>query len=103
MHQIYFRADPEYKGRYSVPVLWDKKLGTIVNNESHELLRDLQTAFNCLLPDELAEINLYPEGLRGEIDRVSEWMQRDLNSGVYKGISPLQSQRTPAIAKPLYY
>ena len=87
LHEIYFKADPEYKGRYSVPVLWDKKLGTIVNNESLELLRDLQTAFNGLegLPEELKEITLYPEGLREDIDRIGEWMQRDLNTGVYKG------------------
>lgn len=87
LHEVYFKADPEYKGRYSVPVLWDKKLGTIVNNESLELLRDLQTAFNDLegLPKELKEIDLYPEGLREDIDRIGEWMQRDLNTGVYKG------------------
>ena len=48
LHQLYFKADPEYTGRYSVPVLWDKKLGGIVNNESHELLRWLPTAFDSL-------------------------------------------------------
>lgn len=89
LHEIYFKADPEYKGRYSVPVLWDKKLGTIVNNESLELLRDLQTAFNGLegLPKVLKEVTLYPEGLRNDIDQIGAWMQRDLNSGVYKGKS----------------
>ena len=85
MHEIYFKADKDYKGRYSVPVLWDKKLNTIVNNESLELLRDLQTAFNSLLPQELADITLYPEDLRDDIDRIGEWMQRDFNTGVYKG------------------
>ena len=87
IHQLYFRADKEYKGRYSVPVLWDKKLDTIVNNESLELLRDLQTAFNGLpdLPAKLKDITLYPESLRKEIDTIGEWMQRDLNTGVYKG------------------
>jgi glutathionyl-hydroquinone reductase len=84
MHELYFKADKEYKGRYSVPVLWDKKLNTIVNNESHELLRDLQTAFNEFLPDNLAAITLYPENLRTKIDTMSEWLQRDLNTGVYK-------------------
>ena len=84
MHELYFKADKEYKGRYSVPVLWDKKLNTIVNNESLELLRDMQTAFNSLLPRDLAGIDLYPKDLQDDIDRIGEWMQRDLNTGVYK-------------------
>ena len=88
LHQIYFKADKDYAGRYSVPVFWDKKLETIVNNESLELLRDLQTAFNGLLPKELADISLYPKDLREDIDRIGGWMQRDLNSGVYKGEFP---------------
>ena len=91
LHEVYFKADKEYKGRYSVPVLWDKKLNTIVNNESLELLRDLQTAFNSLLPSELADITLYPEDRKADIDRIGIWMQRDLNSGVYKvGFAPDQ-------------
>lgn len=91
LHEVYFKADSKYEGRYSVPVLWDKKTQTIVNNESAELLRDLQTAFNSLLPPDLAEINLYPGNLREDIDRITEWMQRDLNSGVYKaGFAPDQ-------------
>lgn len=84
MHELYFKADKDYKGRYSVPVLWDKKLNTIVNNESHELMRDLQTGFNDLLPPELRDITLYPESLRPEIDHLGEQLQRDLNTGVYK-------------------
>lgn len=91
MHELYFKADKAYKGKYSVPVLWDKKLGTIVNNESLELLRDMQTAFNGLLPQELASINLYPKHLSKDIERIGEWMQRDLNTGVYKaGFAPDQ-------------
>ncbi|KAK8135631.1 glutathione S-transferase [Apiospora sp. TS-2023a] len=86
MHEVYFKADPEYKGRYSVPLLWDTKTGTIVNNESHELLRWMPTAFDSLLPEGSPErqLDLYPEHLRGKIDEISEWMQRDLNTGVYK-------------------
>ncbi len=91
MHELYFKADKDYKGRYSVPVLWDKTLNTMVNNESLELLRDLQTSFNSLLPKNLAEIDLYPEDLRADIDRIGEWMQRDLNTGVYRGRLPLLS------------
>jgi len=84
LHELYFKADKEYRGRYSVPVLWDKKTETIVNNESTELLRNLQTAFNTILPPEKATVSLYPEHLRSKIDQMSEWMQRDLNIGVYK-------------------
>lgn len=91
LHEVYFKGDKEYKGRYSVPVLWDKKLNTIVNNESHELLRDLQHAFDELLPPELQKITLYPADLRKEIDALGEQLQRDLNTGVYKaGFAPTQ-------------
>ncbi|OIW26366.1 glutathione S-transferase [Coniochaeta ligniaria NRRL 30616] len=84
LHELYFKADPEYKGRYSVPVLWDTQTNTIVNNESAELMRDLQTGFNSILPEADANVTLYPEHLREQIDHISEWMQRDLNTGVYK-------------------
>ncbi|EON65646.1 hypothetical protein W97_04885 [Coniosporium apollinis CBS 100218] len=91
LHEVYFKADKDYKGRYSVPVLWDKKTSTIVNNESTEILRWLPTAFNSLLPPELTGIDLYPEHLRAQIDSIAEWMQRDLNTGVYKaGFAPDQ-------------
>lgn len=91
MHELYFKADKAYKGKYSVPVLWDKKLETIVNNESHELLRDLPTAFSDLLPPELAELSLYPSELRKQIDGMTPWMQDNLNTGVYKaGFAPDQ-------------
>ncbi|KAK4939869.1 hypothetical protein LTR10_019937 [Elasticomyces elasticus] len=91
MHEVYFKVDPEYKGRYSVPVLFDRETGTIVNNESAELLRNLQTAFNTLLPEEYAKVTLYPEHLRARIDEVSGWMGPDLNAGVYKaGFAPSQ-------------
>ncbi|KAH6658506.1 glutathione S-transferase [Truncatella angustata] len=86
LHEVYFKADKDYKGRYSVPLLWDTKEHTIVNNESAELLRWMQTGFDELLPEGSAgrTLTLYPEPLRSKIDEVGEWMQRDLNSGVYK-------------------
>ncbi|KAM0449640.1 hypothetical protein ACHAPV_009192 [Trichoderma viride] len=87
LHELYFRADSGYEGtKYSVPVLWDTKEGTIVNNESAELLRWLPTAFEDILPKEgqKYKLDLYPAQLRSQIDAISEWMQRDLNSGVYK-------------------
>lgn len=84
MHELYFKTDKDYNGRYSVPVLWDKKLNVIVNNESHELLRSLQTAFDILLPQDLQSITLYPEPLRPQIDELGEQLQAHLNTGVYK-------------------
>jgi putative glutathione S-transferase len=91
LHELYFKVDPDYNGKYSVPVLWDKKRETIVNNESHELLRDLQTAFNSIIPERLANLTLYPEKHRPAIDRIEKWMQSDLNTGVYKaGFAPDQ-------------
>ncbi|KAI2632494.1 glutathione S-transferase [Hypomontagnella submonticulosa] len=86
LHEVYFRADKDYKGKYSVPVLWDTKEGTIVNNESLELMRWMQTGFNEILPEGSPErsLTLYPEHLREKIDQVSKWMTRDFNSGVYK-------------------
>lgn len=88
MHEVYFKADKSYKGRYSVLVLWDKQLGTIVNNESHELMRDLQHAFDGLLPPELQKIDLYPESLREDVDNLGQQLQSDLNFGVYKALRP---------------
>ncbi|KAL5591488.1 hypothetical protein FOVSG1_010377 [Fusarium oxysporum f. sp. vasinfectum] len=86
LHEVYFRDDPDYKGRYSVPVLWDKKENRMVNNESHELLRWLPTAFDSILDSNSPgrDVDLYAENLRSTIDGINIWMQRDLNSGVYK-------------------
>ena len=84
LHEIYFKAEGGYKGRYSVPVLWDCEGNTIVNNESEEIMRNLSTGFNELLDEEWAKVTLYPEHLRAKIDEVGKWMQRDLNTGVYK-------------------
>ncbi|KAI9709909.1 MAG: hypothetical protein M1820_002986 [Bogoriella megaspora] len=81
LHEVYFRDDKEYKGRYSVPALWDIKGQKM---ESAELLRSLQTSFNSILDPSLAAITLYPKQLQSKIDQIAEWMQRDLNSGVYK-------------------
>ncbi|TLD36303.1 glutathione S-transferase [Venturia nashicola] len=91
MHEIYFKADKEYKGRYSVPLLWDRTNGTIVNNESAELLRWLPTAFISLRDHDVADLDLYPPKHHAAIDRISVWMQDHLNTGVYKaGFAPEQ-------------
>ena len=81
LHQIYTRAEPDYSGRVTVPVLWDKQLQTIVSNESSEIIRMLNSAF-----DEWgdASLDLYPERLRGEIDRVNALVYPSVNNGVYR-------------------
>ncbi|KAI0471059.1 glutathione S-transferase [Xylariaceae sp. FL0804] len=86
LHEVYFRADKDYTGRYSVPTLWDTKEGTIVNNESLELLRWMPTGFDALVADGSAAkaLDLYPAALRATIDEVSAWLTRDFCSGVYR-------------------
>ena len=84
MRELYFKADPEYTGRWTVPVLWDKKTNTIVNNESSEIIRMLYTAFDSLLPEKYQNesVDLYPEALRFEIDEANDWMYNNINNGV---------------------
>ena len=76
---LYFRAQSDYNGRFSVPVLWDKKHGTIVNNESADIARIFNSAFDALLPADTAALDLYPETLRTEIDEVNAWVYDTLN------------------------
>lgn len=81
LHQIYTRADPQYSGRVTVPVLWDKQTETIVSNESAEIIRMLNEAF-----DEWgdASLDFYPEPLRAEIDEVNALVYDNVNNGVYR-------------------
>ena len=80
MHEIYTKADPHYTGRATVPVLWDKQLGTIVNNESADIVRMLNAGFGDLAsgPD------LYPQALRADIDALNAEIYPKLNNGVYR-------------------
>jgi putative glutathione S-transferase len=79
--EIYLLADPRYTGRVSVPVLWDTKRRTIVNNESPEIIRMLNSAFAAYTDD---RTDYYPPDLRAEIDRVNARVYRDVNTGVYR-------------------
>jgi len=81
IHELYTRADPHVSGRATVPVLWDEKTGTIVNNESADILRMLDTAFEHLVPSDL---RLYPEDLSAEIEALNPRIYDLLNNGVYK-------------------
>jgi hypothetical protein len=78
MHEIYTRADPVYTGRATVPVLWDKAEGTIVNNESADILRIFNAGFGPLAD---APIDLYPAALRAGIDALNDEIYPRLNSG----------------------
>ena len=85
LSDLYFRAQPDYNARYTVPIIWDKKENTIVNNESSEIIRDLNSGFNSILPDGPGkELDLYPAELRKEIDELNDWVYNDVNNGVYK-------------------
>lgn len=79
MHQVYTAADPHYSGRVTVPVLWDKKKGTMVNNESSEIIR----MFNDWHRGE-DDLDFYPAELRQEIDQVNDRVYHNVNNGVYK-------------------
>ncbi len=79
--EIYLLADPRYTGRVSVPVLWDKERGTIVNNESPEIIRMLNAAFAAFTNN---HSDYYPEDLRAEIDQVNARVYSDVNIGVYR-------------------
>ncbi|WP_405232586.1 glutathione S-transferase family protein [Lentisalinibacter salinarum] len=81
LYQLYQKADPDFTGRVTVPVLWDKQRETIVNNESSEIIRMLNSAFDHLGAE---PGDYYPEPLRAEIDAVNERVYHTLNNGVYK-------------------
>ena len=81
LHQVYTAAKNDYSGRVTVPVLWDKKQGTIVSNESSEIIRMFNSAFDQI---GAKSGGFYPEALRGEIDIVNERVYETLNNGVYR-------------------
>lgn len=82
LRDLYFLADPDYQGRFTVPVLWDKETETIVSNESSEIIRMLNSEFNDFASEEGRNVDLYPEGLREKIDEVNEWTYESINNGV---------------------
>jgi glutathionyl-hydroquinone reductase len=106
LRDIYFSNDPDYTGRFTVPVLFDKKTNLIVSNEvrstilpkkrrkkkeqylkpsqSAEIIRMLYYEFDDLLPAQYKSIDLFPQNLRPQIDESNEWIYNDVNNGVYK-------------------
>ena len=81
MHEIYTHVDPTYSGRVTVPVLYDKKTDTVVNNESSDIIRMMNTAF-----DEIGATpgDYYPADLRDEINDINDYVYDHVNNGVYK-------------------
>ncbi|KAF1851152.1 glutathione transferase [Cucurbitaria berberidis CBS 394.84] len=89
LKELYLRADPYYNGRITIPLMWDKKQDTIVNNESADIIRILFEAFDPLLPPHLREVNkgaaaFIPPHLRTGIDSLNSWVYDTVNNGVYK-------------------
>ncbi len=81
----YLKADPGFDGLVTVPVLWDKKRQTIVNNESSEIIRMLNSAFDEYASvDDGANVDYYPQALREEIDAINKSVYHDINNGVYR-------------------
>lgn len=81
MHELYSRTDPQFTGIVTVPVLWDRQRDTIVNNESSEIIRMFNSAFEAFTD---RHEDYYPEALRAEIDAVNERIYENLNNGVYR-------------------
>jgi putative glutathione S-transferase len=97
LHQIYTKARPNYSGRVTVPVLWDKERNTIVNNESSEIIRMFNTAFNRL-PGVNADLDLNPDLLCVHIDKINALVYDNVNNGVYKaGFATTQSAYEDAV------
>jgi len=99
LHQVYTAAMPDYSGRVTVPVLWDKKSHTIVSNESSEIIRMFNSAFDDV---GACEGDYYPQNLREIIDELNERIYTSLNNGVYKaGFASTQSAYEEAVV-PLF-
>ena len=81
LHQAYTASNPHYTGKVTVPTLWDKKTGRIVNNESSEIIRMLNSEFAGIGAE---PTDFYPQHLRTEIDRVNEQVYANVNNGVYR-------------------
>src|SRR5262249_38530495 len=83
LREVYLRADPRYTGRVTVPILWDKARGTIINNESREIMRMLDVDLAELARDPVVD-TLAPAELLPEIDRVLDAIYQPINNGVYR-------------------
>lgn len=95
LYQVYQQAKPDFTGKVTVPVLWDKKQRTIVNYESAEIMRMLNNEFNAFGD---ATVDLYPQELRADIDEVNAFVAEHVNNGVYNaGFASTQENYDVAI------
>ena len=81
LHQAYSKADPHYTGKVTIPVLWDKMTNRIVNNESSEIIRMLNSAFVGVAGNDK---EFYPAALRPQIDEINDYVYANINNGVYR-------------------
>ena len=81
---IYLKVNPEYDGRFTVPLIYDKKEHTIVNNESAEIIRMFNSAFDDILPEKFTKVDTFPEALRKQIEEVNEWVYDTVSSELPK-------------------
>jgi putative glutathione S-transferase len=96
MYDVYAATDRHYAGRVTVPVLWDRKLATIVSNESADIIRMMNSAFDGVL--DTKEGDYYPDALRGEIDEINLEIYDRINNGVYKaGFATTQAAYDEAV------
>jgi len=99
LREVYLQADSKYTGRVTVPILWDKETRTIVNNESSEIIRMFNSAFDSV---GAAPGDYYPEALRDRINEINDRVYHTVNNGVYKaGFATTQDAYEEAI-KPLF-
>lgn len=95
LHQLYTKAEPSFTGRVTVPILWDKQTNTIVNNESSEIIRMFNSAFDNL---GAAKSDYYPKELHDEIDSLNDRIYHTVNNGVYKcGFATTQAAYEEAV------
>ncbi|KAM6485890.1 hypothetical protein HDV62DRAFT_378164 [Trichoderma sp. SZMC 28011] len=92
IRDVYFESNKDYTGRFTVPVLYDKKTRQIVNNESSEIIRMLGTEFDDLIEEKYRSIVLYPESLKSQIEETNEWTYNLINNGVYRAGFATSSQ-----------
>ncbi|MDJ0865246.1 MAG: glutathione S-transferase family protein [Myxococcota bacterium] len=98
LHEVYTKADPHYTGRVTVPVLWDREHGTIVSNESAEIIRMFNAELDAVA--EHPELDFYPEPLREEIDAMNAFVYPNVNNGVYRcGFATSQDAYEEAFAE----
>jgi len=102
LSDLYFKAEPDYSARYTVPIIWDTKTETIVNNESSEIIRIFNTEFDSIIDEKHRGVTYYPDELKKEIDELNEWVYDTVNNGVYKSGFATTQEAYESNVKPLH-